>query len=131
SSEQATFVQRSLKPSSPSGQRLMVVRRRRLLAAMEERIEVRNHGAVDQPVTLELRFATDFADLFAVKEGRPLDRVDRDVEVGDDTVSFRSGGADDARMVRLRFEGRADLAEDRATWALTVPARSSCAVGFS
>ena len=46
-SDRATFVLRHVVPS-PGEQRLMLVRRRRLLTGMTELIEIRNHGRVDR-----------------------------------------------------------------------------------
>lgn len=129
--ERATFVLRTLVPSSPSDHRMMVVRRRKVLAGMEERLEVRNHGDVDQPVELSLEVDTDFADLFAVKEGRPAAEGDRDVEVGDGELVYTWHLDGRRRAVRLRFEGQPVLTADGAVWQLTVPARSARAVSFT
>ncbi len=131
-SERATFVLRTLVPAPPSGQRLMIVRRRRLVGGMEEQIELRNHGTVDQPVELALDVGTDFADLFAVKEGRRRRPAgERLVEVREGTIVFEWRRGTRRRRVRISFDGAPALSTTRATWRTIVPARSSRTVGFT
>jgi glycogen debranching enzyme len=129
-SDGATFVLRTL-PASRSGPRLMIVRRRRLFRGMAEQIEVRNHSPQDRTVELHLDVDTDFADLFAVKEGRPATAGHRDVELGDATILFDWQLDGRRRRVRVRFEGAPELSRAGATWRAAVPARSSWTVGFS
>ena len=98
---------------------------------MEELIEIRNYGPVDQPATVTLDVGTDFADLFAVKEGRPATEGDP-AHAGrppGDRVQLR---LDDLhRRVRLSFDGDPHITRDGATWRITVPARSSVTVSFT
>jgi glycogen debranching enzyme len=128
-SDGATFVLRTLAPTSPSEHRMMVVRRRRLLVGMDERIEVRNHGLVDQPVEIRLDVDTDFADLFAVKEGRRAAGDEREVAIEDGRIVFSWQHDGRRRRVRLHFDGEPTLSETQASWHTTVPARSSRTVG--
>ena len=65
----ATFVGRSI-PASQTEPRLLVVRRRQLGSVWHEQIELRNTAAAVSAV-VELEVAADFADVFAIKEGRP------------------------------------------------------------
>jgi glycogen debranching enzyme len=128
-SDAATFVLRTL-PSQTDGS-LMVVRRRRLLAGMVERIEVRNHGAHDRTVAVHLDVDTDFADLFAVKEGRPAPDGERAVALEAATILYDWRLDERRRRVRVRFDGAPALSRSGATWRGRVPARSTWTVGFS
>ena len=119
-SDAATFVLRTLAAGGEAGNRLMVIRRRHLRGRLEELIEIRNHGPVDQPATVTLHVGTDFADLFAVKEGRPATegirrtRIDRQAIV----YSWRLDRPAPAGPPLLRRKpphhpGRGDLAGHR------------------
>jgi glycogen debranching enzyme len=127
----ATFVLRSLTAAEPSRHRLMLVRRRRLLTGLDEDIQVRNYGFVDQPITLSLTIGTDFADLFAVKEGRPAVHGTRRTHVGTRTLLFEWELHDLRRRVLVRFDGDPEIATHGATWRLVVPGRSSVTVSFA
>src|SRR5207244_1898491 len=48
-------------------QNLQVSRQRRLGAGMHETIRLLNHGGVDRPIELEIRFGADFLDVFEVR----------------------------------------------------------------
>ena len=127
----ATFVLRTLAAGGEAGTRLMVVRRRRLRGRLEELIEIRNHGPVDQPATVTLHVGTDFADLFAVKEGRPATEGIRRTWIDGQAIVYSWRLEDLHRRVRLSFEGNPHITHDGATWRITVPARSTVTVAFT
>ena len=54
---------------------LSVIRRRHVGNGMREDLEIRNHGATEQSVVVELAVGADFANLFAVKAGRVGERL--------------------------------------------------------
>ena len=71
----STFVSRCLPPAGRSDSTLMVFRSRYVGQGMREDLTIRNFGDEPSLCTVELFVAADFADLFAVKEGRVDDRA--------------------------------------------------------
>ena len=70
----STFVSRCLPPVGRADSTLMVFRSRYVGQGMREDLTIRNFGDEPSLCTVELFVAADFADLFAVKEGRVDDR---------------------------------------------------------
>jgi len=66
----STFVSRCPPSSGRADSTLMVFRSRYVGQGMREDLTIRNFGDGPAACTVELLFAADFADLFAVKEGR-------------------------------------------------------------
>ncbi len=66
----ATFVLRAVPRAGRADSSLMVFRYRYVGRGMREDVVVRNYGVEAAYCSLELVFAADFANLFAVKEGR-------------------------------------------------------------
>ena len=66
----ATFVSRCLPPLGRADSTLMVFRSRYVGQGMREELTVRNFAVEPAPCTFEVLVGCDFADLFAVKEGR-------------------------------------------------------------
>jgi glycogen debranching enzyme len=127
----ATFVGRS-QPPSPSDPRLLVVRRRQLGAVWHEQIELRNTGDTESISTVGLDLAADFADVFAVKEGRVAVEGVQSVEVEDHAVLFgwRLDGVH--RRARLTIEADDDLEIAVGTsgfsWVARLAPHGSCVV---
>ena len=69
--DHAIFLSRMAPRAQESETRLLIERDRRLHQGMHETITVTNLSAEAVNVSLELHAAADFADVFAVKEGRP------------------------------------------------------------
>ncbi|MBV9539424.1 MAG: amylo-alpha-1,6-glucosidase, partial [Acidisphaera sp.] len=90
-----------------------------------ERIAIRNFGERPQRVSLDFRFAADFADLFEIR-GRPRERRGElhPTCVGEDFVSLTYTGLDRRRRSTcLRFAPSPDLLEpDRAQYVVELPA---------
>ena len=100
SSSSATFVGRH-RPSSHNDMNLLVVRRRRVGTVWHEWIELRNYGSLPAQVTLELEVAADFADVFAVKEGRDESKGEHSVSVIEHGLEFHWVYQDIDRRGRL------------------------------
>src|SRR5215218_3609953 len=66
----ATFVLRSQPVAGRADSTLMITRYRYVGRGMREDIVVRNYGEEAAYCSVQLRFSADFANLFAVKEGR-------------------------------------------------------------
>jgi glycogen debranching enzyme len=116
-------------PPQSSSTELLVERRRYVGEGMREDLRVRNLGL--QPVAARLRLDvdSDFADLFAVKEGRVQERGEISISLDGDTIvlGFRSGTLD--LGVRISATGaqarRGELAFDlllppHSDWETTV-----------
>jgi glycogen debranching enzyme len=133
----STFVSRCLPPPGRADSTLMVFRSRYVGQGMREDLSIRNFGDEPSLCSLEVFVGADFADLFAVKEGR----VATDTQVGEVTsavtgdpgvtaldgapgiitFSYRRGGV--SRGVEVRFTGPVKLDRDLATFEVIVPAR--------
>jgi glycogen debranching enzyme len=83
----ATFVGRSV-PVSQTEPRILVVRRRQLGSVWHERLELRNTSGLPVAAVVELEVAADFADVFAVKEGRPSSEGEHSLAVKEHSLLF-------------------------------------------
>ncbi len=129
----STFVSRCLPPPGRADSTLMVFRSRYVGQGMREDLTLRNFGDEPSLCSIELFVGADFADLFAVKEGR----AGAGAQAGEVTsavtgtpgpaasstmnFSYRRGGV--TRGVEVRFTGPVALAHDLATFEVIVPAR--------
>jgi len=127
----ATFVSRAAPRGGRADSHIMVVRSRYVGQGMREDVVLRNYGAESTVVRVEFIVDADFADLFAVKEGRTEERegeVVRSVDGNVLALSYKRGGID--RGVQLRFtcptgDGEFRLTEDLASCEVLVPASGS------
>jgi glycogen debranching enzyme len=121
----STFVSRCLPPAGRADSTLMVFRSRYVGQGMREDLTIRNFGDEASLCSVELFVSADFADLFAVKEGRAGTGVEDGNLDGStaSTVRFthRRGGV--SRGVEIRFEETVALDHDLATFEVIVPAR--------
>jgi glycogen debranching enzyme len=136
----ATFVSRCLPAPGRADSTLMVFRSRHVGQGMREDLTLRNFSEEATSCTVEVFVDADFADLFAVKEGRvgtgsQTGEVSSEVKrpgarpgEGDPaatsasvTYSYRRGGV--SRGVEVRFAGLAGISSDLATFEAIVPAR--------
>jgi glycogen debranching enzyme len=117
----ATFLSRV--PPQSSSTELLVERHRYVGDGMREDLRVRNLGDAPMSATLTLDVATDFADLFAVKEGRARAEGPVTVEAHGDTLvlSYRKG--DLHRGVRVSAEG-ATAGPDRLAFPIALAPHS-------
>ncbi len=83
----ATFVGRSI-PAVHTDQRMLVIRRRRLGSVWHEDLEFMTTGSAPMSVTVELEVAADFADVYALKEGRTSSEGQHAIEVQPDGLLF-------------------------------------------
>ena len=130
----ATFVSRGVPAAGRADSTLMVFRSRYVGQGMREDLVIRNFAAEPTVCLVEAFIDADFADLFAVKEGRvgtdPDGEVTREVDGNHLTLSYRRGPVH--RGVQLRFtvaDGEAapalHLSEDHVSVEVVVPARGS------
>ncbi len=139
----ATFVSRCLPAPGRADSTLMVFRSRYVGQGMREDLTIRNFADEVALCTVQVLVSSDFADLFAVKEGRvgaepgvsevtavvlPVDGPGSGTGGGPVTSrpstvvsSYRRAGVE--RGVELRFEDPTLLTTDLATFEVAVPPR--------
>jgi glycogen debranching enzyme len=110
------------------GHRLLVDRERTVHEVMQEHVRIENLTREPTSLTVRIRVATDFASLFAVKEGRSGHLAPASVSVeGDHLVLGARAQVDGARVappVTLRVEAPgAALDGDGLTYDVHLPAR--------
>ncbi len=127
----ATFVGRS-KLVSSTEPRVLVMRRRSLGSVWHEEIEVRNTGETPVSLIAELEVAADFADVFSVKEGRPLVEGAHSTEVLDQALEFQWRLGDVHRTMRLTIDGaEAHVTPRGFLWSMRLDQHQACNVRFN
>ncbi|MDA8379842.1 MAG: trehalase family glycosidase [Actinomycetota bacterium] len=118
----SVFVLRA-RPSSGRADSTLLVRRERYIGrGMREDIRIKNFATEAAFCSVELFVDADFADVFAVKEGRATDpdgEVARDSAEDRISFSYRRGGVQ--RGVELSFGGPVTVSGDLATFEVVVP----------
>ncbi len=121
----AVFVTRLQPKPGRADSTLMVFRSRYVGQGMREDFKIRNFADEATFVSVELRVDSDFADLFAVKEGRVSQlegEVAREMTRDQIELTYRRGNVN--RGVQLRFSPTpTKMAEDIVTFEAIVPAR--------
>ncbi|MGH3732601.1 MAG: amylo-alpha-1,6-glucosidase [Acidimicrobiales bacterium] len=105
----ATFVTRTLPSPGRADSTLMIFRTRYVGQGMREDVIIHNFGDEAAVCVLEGFIDSDFADLFAVKEGRagsPEGEFTRSIDGNSLTIAVRRGAV--SRGVRLEFNERQD-----------------------
>src|SRR5690606_33755375 len=115
----ATFVGRGRPSPGHADADLVVHRRRRIGNGMREEVEVENHGITRGPSTLVLRCHADFADVFAVKEGRVEGRGEVEVmATSAGTIRLLDRADRSGRAVEVRSSAPATWRQDSLVWHL-------------
>jgi glycogen debranching enzyme len=115
--------------------RLLVIRRRSLEPSLTEHLELRNHHREAVTCELRLEFAADFADLFAVKEGRARAHGHQTVEVKGRSIRFGWELGEVRRETVIKVDAADDAGDTTldaggVTWVTTVPGRSVTAIDW-
>ncbi len=118
----ATFIGRGKPRSTGHESTLLVQRERYVGAGMREDIIVRNVGPEPASVRIDLHIDADFADLFAVKEGRTLPASDREARAGSGVLEVEHVTPSSRRGVRVRAVG-AVAGMGQMTFRRVIPAR--------
>ncbi len=122
----ATFVGRSVTKHQ-TDPRLLVVRRRRLGSVWHEQIELRNTSSQAISAHVELEVAADFADVFAIKEGRPSSEGEHSLEVKDESLLFGWRLGDVHRQAELSVEGPPVQVSTRGfAWSVNIERHGVC-----
>ena len=117
----ATFVGRGRPDAGRADSALLVLRERQVESGLRETITLRHFGTTPRTVDLRLALDADFADLFAVKEGRATQHGGELAAAPPGGVRFttRAAGLDRETLVQLGGEPVVDGAT--ATWQVTLP----------
>jgi glycogen debranching enzyme len=118
----ATFLGRAKPRGEGLESTLLVQRERYVGAGLREDVIVRNTAAEPAELTLELTVDADFADLFAVKEGRTRPHADRRVQPFEGMIQIESTQSGSRRGVRVSAEG-ASAGDGTLRFREVVPAR--------
>ena len=100
---------------------LVIFRYRHIGRGMREDLHIRNYG--DEPAfcSLELLVDADFADLFAVKEGRVAPTGEHTYESADNQLVFKYQKGATKRGTRVSFSEACSIAGNLVTYEVIVP----------
>src|SRR3954451_20092527 len=119
----ATFVSRVRRLAAPAHESpLLVLRRRYVGSGMREDLTVRNHNPYEVRLHVRLAIDSDFADLFAVKEGRAKPEGEQGHRVVGSTLHLVHRGAGVHREVAVDLSGHPAVEPDGAHWQVVLPA---------
>ena len=128
----ATFVGRTPPRQWMADSTMLVLRDRLVGDGMREDVTLRNLGPEPIGVTLTLAVDTDFADLFAVKEGRVQPPHGLAVDIGTASMAFTLAGRDDTRSAQITAAaGDPIVTPGRFTFRIVVPQRSEWSTCFA
>jgi glycogen debranching enzyme len=120
----ATFIGRTAPRRWLADSMMLVVRSRYVGNGMREDLVLHNLGPEPVGVTVTIGADVDFADLFAVKEGRARPARGVLVEVGASSLTFTLPGNDNTRGAVITATGRPQVSPGQFTFRIVVPARS-------
>ena len=121
----ATFVLRSRPRPGRADSTLVIFRRRHVGRGLREDITVWNYGDEPAYCSVEIQVDADFADLFAVKEGRAEPEGEVAVESVGGEITFRYRRGQTRRGVRIDLSEPAQVAVNLATFEVIVPAHDN------
>ncbi|UFS97772.1 glycogen debranching N-terminal domain-containing protein [Nocardia huaxiensis] len=117
----ARFLARKPPPHGIADATVLVQRRRMIGEGMQEAITVHNLGAEDTAITVTLTVDADFADLFAVKEGR-VHGGGCEFVISDRTLRL-IGRAGPDRELAITADAEPEVQPGALVWHIVVPAR--------
>jgi glycogen debranching enzyme len=120
----ATFIGRTSPRQMAADSTMLVMRVRSVGDGMREDVVLRNLGAEPVGLTLSVCVDTDFADLFAVKEGRVPSQHGLTVDVGATSLTFTLAGVEGTSTAVVTATDQPVVTPGRFTFRVVVPARS-------
>lgn len=123
---EAQFVLRRSPRTGLADSTLMLVRERMIADGMREVISLHNLDRESTVVSLELLVDADFADLFAVKEGRPM-LGGADMAVVDDELVLHDR-TDLVRGLKISASEAPVVTPGTLLWRVVVPPRDCCRI---
>lgn len=127
----ATFIGRTPPRQWLADSTMLVLRDRLVGDGLREDVVLRNLGGEPAGVTLTLAVDTDFADLFAVKEGRVQAPHGVAVDIGSASMTFTLAGPDGTRSAQITATGDPIVTPGRFTFRIVVPERSQWTTCFA
>jgi glycogen debranching enzyme len=128
--EMATFVGRCVLTGVSEGN-LLVVRRRHIGSVWHEQVEIRNFSPGALTLVVELEVGADFADVFAVKEGRQDLEGQHSVEVLESGLAFSWRLGEINRKAELSASGPpSQLSIQGFRWTAEIPSGDTWSVGL-
>ena len=125
----ATFVARARPRAGRPDSDLAVERRVYVGRGMRDDLAIRNFGEEPAYCAVEMRFDSDFADLFAVKEGRLPAGAAPSPEHDGSSLMFRHRNGSHQRHLRVSFSQPPALDGPIARWELIIPPREKWTLG--
>ena len=113
---------------------LLLVRRRALDGGLVDEIQVFNHGPTPRTCRVVLKVDVDFADLFAVKDRRPIDRTQLGTTTGiscvEDALHYTwTGGGATRRTSIVATPSSAAVLPGRIVWTLQLEPQAHAEIG--
>ena len=121
----ATFVSRTHPAPGRADSNLMIERRRYVGRGMREDLIIRNFGEEPAYCKVEIGYAADFADLFAVKEGRVNGAADVVADNSEGDIRFRHKNGSHRRTLRIAFSHVPQLDGSTARWEVIIPSKGA------
>jgi glycogen debranching enzyme len=115
-----TFVMLAHPAPGQADSDVSVLRRRHVGKGLRETLAITNYGLEAVPVTVELRVDADFADLFAVKEGRVDAFRDRSARTENGTLWFEGYDGPATQRVTITPSGSPAVRAGMAVWETKV-----------
>ncbi len=118
--------------SAPGPDRsVLLMRRRTLDETLADQLEIRNHLATSRRFRIVIKVAADFADLFAVKDGREIVAEPVVAEVGDEiTFTWRQGDQERVTTVQATGEAPHSVRHGRLLWDFVLEPQTSATIGL-
>lgn len=113
---------------------VLLIRRRVLDESLTEQLEVRNHLAISRRFRIVVKVAADFADLFAVKDGRSISAESVVTDVGDDiSFTWRQDQQERVTTVTAAADGEAphSVRHGRMLWDFVVEPQATATIGLT
>lgn len=126
----ATFIGRTSPRKFAADSTMLVLRTRYVGDGMREDVELRNFGHEPASVTLTMAVDVDFADLFAVKEGRVAAPHGVSVDLATDSMTYTIAGPGGTRTVRIAASGEPAVTPGRFTFDVVVAGRGEWSMSF-
>jgi glycogen debranching enzyme len=118
--------------SAPGPDRsVLLIRRRTLDVVLSDELEIRNHLAAARRFRIVIKVAADFANLFAVKDGRSIAVEPVVTEIGDDICFiWRQGDRERVTTVEATGETPHSVRHGRFLWDFVLEPQQSATVGL-
>jgi glycogen debranching enzyme len=126
----AIFIGRTPPRQWAADSTMLVLRTRYIGDGMREDVVLRNFGHEPASVTLTMAVDVDFADLFAVKEGRVSATHGVSVDLATDSMTYTMATPDGTRVARIAATGEPSVTPGRFTFSVVVAGRSEWFTSF-